>query len=163
MLYLGRKWDKDEMKSTYQIMLDPKNLESFTKLLPLDKSIPVGTLDKLLQLLNGEGTYYIEEKDEITLANGVGIQDHTYYNTIFGEIEEKLEHEGPYFKGLNGETRGYFSYYTVTPKTDLAIVVKETSTMWYSKMEEKTCFTKRGEIYFLKKKQAEKAVETQVV
>lgn len=150
MLYLGKKPD-GLFKSKYTVEENPETLEAWPKPIVLDKRIDSRTLEELLETLNGEGTFFIEECNEVKVSEGIGINDHSFYRTIFGEIEKSLEHEGPYFSGPNGETKGYFSFYKLVPKTNIGIVLQLTTTQWYSKIEDRVRENKTGHVYFLRK------------
>ncbi len=145
MLYLGEASSPKGIK--YCIRTDPKKLNSWPNPIALESRIGVKTLKGLLEILNGEGTFYIKECNKIKVAEGVGGSDIDSFWPIFGEIEKSLEHEAPFFRGPDGETRGHFSFYMVKPKSDLAILVKQTTI--YSKYSKEP--RREGKVYFLRK------------
>lgn len=141
--YLGTKYENFEMK--YVVENNSKNLSSWPKPIALDKSIDDKTLDKLLKILNEEGSFYIDEVNETKVVTGRGRMEDSGYYTIFGETEESLAHEGPFFKGPDGRTEGFFSFYNIKPKTDTAIVFQRND------IHHPTGVSKKGTVYFLKK------------
>lgn len=158
MLYLGRELNPEGIK--YSIRTDPKKLgDSWLKPIALESKICFKTLKEILEILNGEGTFHVEECNEVKVPEGVGIRDVSSFFPIFGEIEKSLEHEGPFFKGPDGETKGHFSFYTIKPKGDLAILVKQTTSSSYYVEG----LARQGTIYFLRKDPINSFIKIQVL
>lgn len=113
--------------------------------------IPPEKLTEVLQIMNGEGRFSADVQEEIKICDGFGIRDSSYFRTVFGEVDKQLESEGPFFRGLNGETKGHFSHYTIKPKTNVAILIRETKSNYFSEKDGKNYESVRGEVYFLRK------------
>ena len=102
------------------------------------EGIPLDGLKQVLELANEQerkgigGTISIytklEEATSIELATGsFGGGCFVRYNTLFGEVEELVKKEGSYFNGIDGRKEGAIKYKTLMPKTDIAVVCKDSS------------------------------------
>lgn len=150
MAYLGTIYDKNEFAEKFTIRNNADELNIYPKPIAITQ-IDNASLEEILKMLNGNEYFRIEECNEIKLSVGMGINETTNYKTILGKITKTMESTGPYFRGQDGRTIGGFKVYKISPQTDIAIIVKENITSYYSEEQKNIVENKRGNIYILKK------------
>ncbi len=134
---------------------DSSKLSDYPKPVDVEK-IPHEILEKLLLVLNEDREITeltsggkssrriyntIKEADEISISEGASGNCVSSYKIFYGKTNEHLEKDGPYFRSIDGRTEGFFKHLKISPKTDIAIIIRRSSDI--SRIER--------EIYFLRK------------
>lgn len=126
MLYLGKS-NIGEYQRRYVFTENPAELESSPKPITLEEDINTTILNTILEELNGKGNFSIEKSNGTKVVEGYTLSQFSHYHILFGEIEKELDHEGPFFRGIDGETKGFLSFYKIKAKTNSAIVIQNTT------------------------------------